>query len=63
MNKVKQRRKELGFTFTQLSELTGISRGNLHGIETGKTLNPLVGNAYKIAKALNSTIEELFIVT
>lgn len=37
-NRIKQRRKELGLTQLQIYEKTGISSGNLSGIENGKSL-------------------------
>ena len=61
LNKIGQRRKELGYTLTELGRLTGLGRSNLHQLERKAIPNPMVINADRIAKALKTTIKALFI--
>lgn len=58
-NKVKQRRDDLGLTVRDLSSNSGVSLGTISEVENEK-VDPKVSNALKIAKALKSTVEELF---
>lgn len=59
MNKISQRRKELGLSQNELARTCGISRQFLGMIESGKT-QPNVRTALQLARLLNSTAEELF---
>lgn len=58
-NKIWLRRHELGLSLIELSQLTGISLGGLHYIETGQKV-PKVDNLLKIAKALKCSIFDFF---
>lgn len=58
-NKVKNKREEQGFTQVQVSKKVGISEVSYQRIEYG-TQRPSLRTAQLIAKALNSTVEELF---
>jgi putative transcriptional regulator len=42
-----------------LAEIVGLSERNLQAIESGR-LDPRTSNSLKLAKALDSTVEELF---
>ena len=55
-NRIKQRRKELKLTQTQIKELTGISSGNMSDVENGKTL-PSATALISLSKALNCSID------
>lgn len=59
-NKIRKFRDNLGLTQEQLGELVGVSRQAINSIETEK-FEPSIWLAYDIAKAFNSTIEEIFI--
>ena len=58
-NKIEQLRKEKGYTFAQLSELTRISTGRLCDLATGKRNNPTMDTLIKLADALDVTLDEL----
>lgn len=60
-NHVKIARQHKGISQTELAKLTGLSQNSISSIETGQ-YNPTVGNALKIAKALNLKVEELFVL-
>ena len=61
-SKIKTKRKEQRHTQEQLSELCGISVGYLAHIEAG-TRSPSLETLYKIAKALNISIDFLLLDT
>ena len=59
-NSIRNRRKELGLTQQQLCDQAGIcSKGHLSDIENLKK-EPKVFAAKRIARALETTVEELF---
>lgn len=58
-NKIEQLRKEKGYTFAKLSELSGISTGRLSDLATGKRNNPTMDTLIKLADALDVTLDEL----
>ena len=58
-NKIEQLRKEKGYTFAKLSELTRISTGRLSDLATGKRNNPTMDTLIKLADALDVTLDEL----
>ena len=55
-NKIEQLRKEKGYTFAKLSELSGISTGRLSDLATGKRNNPTMDTLIKLADALDVTL-------
>lgn len=57
--KLVKARKDKGWTQEQLAKKVKISRPLLSNIERGAAL-PSLENAYRIAKALDSTIEQIF---
>lgn len=57
--KVQYFRKEAGLTQEKLSELTGLDRGYISGVERG-VRNPAIQNIEKIAKALKVKPAKLF---
>ena len=62
-NKIKILRVTHGdLTQQQLADAVGCSRQTIHSIESGKFV-PSVELALKIAKVLNSKVEELFQLT
>ncbi len=61
-NFLSQKRQELGLTQPQVAELAKLSNYTvLQGYENGRH-EPTVSVAIRLAKALNVTVEELFIV-
>ena len=58
-NKSKELRKEKGYTFAKLSELSGISTGRLSDLATGKRNNPTMDTLIKLADALGVSLDEL----
>jgi putative transcriptional regulator len=60
-NRIRQRREELGLTQAELAELIKISTQYLSKIENEvKPINVML--AIRIAQALNSTVEDLFLI-
>lgn len=59
INRVKIRRTELDIGQEELARLVGVTRQAIHSIEKGK-YQPSVILAYKLAKALDIDINELF---
>nr|WP_321023075.1 helix-turn-helix transcriptional regulator [Clostridium neonatale] len=59
--KVKLKRVEEGLKLDQVKELSGLSNTTLIKIEKGNIDNVQLGTLKKVAVALNSTVEELFL--
>ena len=59
-HKLKEQRKLLGYTQQKVSELTKIERTRYTKIENGNIQRISLADASAIARALNTTIEELF---
>ena len=59
-NKIRQTRMGQGITQTQLAKDIGISRPYLSDVENGNSV-PTIGIAIKIAEALGSTVEHIFL--
>ena len=58
--RIKEYRAKYNMTQKELAKKVGVRRETIVFIEKGR-YNPSLKLAYKIAKALNATIEELFI--
>ena len=58
--RIKEFRAKYNLTQEELARRVGVRRETIVFLEKGK-YNPSLKLAYKIAKALNTTIEELFI--
>jgi len=58
--RIKEYRAKYNLTQEELARLVGVRRETILYIEKGR-YNPSLKLAYKIAKVLNATIEELFI--
>lgn len=56
---IRQIRKEQGISIRQFEKLTGIARGNISKIETGK-VNVTLSTLDKIAYCLNRKVEIFF---
>lgn len=59
-NKIKEFRENSNLTQSDLGKILEVSRQTIISLENGK-YNPSLPLAYKIAKAFNKTIEEVFI--
>jgi len=58
--KIKELRTKYNMTQEELAKKVGVRRETIVFLEKGK-YNPLLKLAYKVAKILNTKIEELFI--
>ena len=58
--RVKEIRKQLGITQTDLCEKSGVSREIVSGLERGTTRTTTVNTLEKIAEALGCKISDLF---
>lgn len=56
---VKKFKKEKGYSKSELVRLTGLDYHTIAKIEHGITPNPGVGTVLKIARALETTLDEL----
>lgn len=59
VNRVREVRLRRKWTIQQLHEATGLAHGFISEVETGKKV-PSVINAQRLARALGTTVEELF---
>ena len=59
LNNLEELRKSSGLTQQELSESAGVSRVSINAIENGVYV-PSTVLALKIAKTLNSTVEDVF---
>ena len=57
--RIKELRARYNMTQDELADKVGVTRQTMLYLEKGK-YNPSLVLAYKVAKALNSTIEEVF---
>lgn len=58
-NNIRELRKELGLRQEDVASTLGVTRQTINAIENEK-YNPTLELAMKLAKLLNTTIEELF---
>jgi putative transcriptional regulator len=59
-NRVKELRKEKGFTQEDLAEVIGVSRQTVNAIEKQK-FDPSLNTAFKMAKLFRLPIESIFL--
>ncbi len=59
-NRIEDIRKQKGIRQEELAKLLSVSRQTISSLENGR-YNPSIMLAYKIAKAFDMTIEEVFI--
>lgn len=57
---LRERRIHFGYTQENIAEITGIERTKYTRIENGSTNRVAVDDAFLIAKALDTTIESIF---
>ena len=58
-NKIKNIRKELGFSQEELAKKCGVSRQTVNAIENDK-YDPTLALAFRLEQELNTTVDELF---
>lgn len=58
-NIIKKTRKELGLSQEELAKLCGVSRQTINAIENNK-YDPTLSLAFKLAKELKKTVDEIF---
>lgn len=61
-NQVRSRRKELGLSQEELAGSCGVTRQTIYAIENNK-YDPTLSLAFRLAKVLNTTVDELFTPT
>ena len=59
-NQIRDRRRELGLSQKELAERCGVSRQTVNAIENDK-YDPTLSLAFRLAKELQLTVDELFI--
>ena len=58
-DRIKARRKTLGWSQNELARRAGVNHPTLFKIESGQRTNPSIGTIVKIARALGTTAESL----
>lgn len=59
---LKTRREELGLSFRQLENATGIDRSNLHRLESGHIKKPRPDHLGPLSQALNLPLSDLYAI-
>ena len=59
-NRIREAREEKRMTQEELSAKSGVNRGTIVALETGKEKDVLMSTVLKIAQALEKTVDELF---
>ncbi len=59
-NKIKEYREKCRMTQTELAEISGISRVTISQLEQGVERNTSSKTLLRIAKALNTTVDNIF---
>ena len=62
VNRLKERRAELGLTQAELAETVGVTRKTVNTVENGVFV-PSAILALKLARAVGMTVEELFSIS
>lgn len=58
--RIKEKRTEIGMSQEELSEKSGVSRSIISGLENGTIRNTKIGTLLALAKAMNTSIHEIF---
>ena len=59
-NRIRELRKQAGFSQEELAKSCGVSRQTINAIENQK-YDPTLALAFRLAKALGSRVDELFL--
>ncbi len=60
-NSIRERRKSLGLRQEDVAVATGVTRQTINAIENAK-YNPTLELAMRLARLLNTTVDELFVL-
>lgn len=58
--KIKEKREALKMTQEELAAKSGVSRGTICALESGEEKNTSTTTLCKLAKALDTTVEQIF---
>lgn len=58
--KIKQLRKQKGYSVRKLSKLSNVSKSYIEDLEKGKKFNPTMDKLYSISSALDINVKDLF---
>ena len=58
-NAIKEKRKERGLSQIELAQICGVSRQTVNAIENDK-YDPTLSLAFRLAKQLQTTVDDLF---
>lgn len=58
--RIKEIREERGYSQEKLSQLSGVSRNLIARLEIGELTSTSTNTLFKLAKALETTVESLF---
>lgn len=58
--KIKELREAIGMSQEKLAEKSGVSRGTISALESGENRNTTSKTLLNIAKAMGTTIDQLF---
>lgn len=61
MYKVKERRKELGWSQEKLSKISGVSRAIISALETSDSTRTSTGTLIKLATAMTCSVADIFV--
>lgn len=59
-NKIKEYREKIGMSQSELAKISGVSRGTIWALETNQNYTTTTRTLFKISKALNTTIDNIF---
>ena len=59
-NKVREAREKLKMSQEELAKRSGVSRGTISAIESGRAENTKSKTLLKIANAMNTTVDQIF---
>ena len=60
--KIKEKRLELGLSQEQHSEMSGVSRTVISGLESGKTTVTTTETLLKLSKAMGCRVKDIFFI-
>lgn len=61
--RIKERREALGMTQEELAKASNVSRGTIVALESGRNRTTTTKTIDRIAKAMNTTVDRIFLPT